>query len=45
MTDKDLEELYKKVQQLKIDILFEEPCPIYDGVDEDWVDYWSSIDK
>jgi hypothetical protein len=45
MTEEDLQELFIKVKRLKNDILFEEPCPIYDNVDDDLVSFWISNDK
>ena len=32
--------LLKKVTRMKADILFEEPCPIYEADEEDWDDFW-----
>jgi hypothetical protein len=39
-TDKELQELYKRVARIKADVLFEEPCPIYEADEEDWDDFW-----
>lgn len=32
--------LLKRVNRMKADILFEEPCPIYEADEEDWDDFW-----
>jgi hypothetical protein len=32
--------LLKRVTRMKADILFEEPCPIYEADEEDWDDFW-----
>ena len=37
--------LLKRVIKMKADILFEEPCPIYEADEadeEDWDDFWYS---
>jgi hypothetical protein len=35
MTEEDLEGLYKRVLKLKMDELFEEPCPLYEDDEDD----------
>jgi len=32
-------ELYKKIARVKADILFEEPCPMYECDEEYWEDF------
>ena len=34
MTEEDFKELQEKVKELRVALLFEEPCPLYDE-DED----------
>jgi hypothetical protein len=29
----------------KVDLLMEEPCPIYEATEEDWNDFWYNEDK
>lgn len=42
----DLSVLYERVMELKMRVLFEEPCPIYEGdSEEDWEDFWYGEDK
>lgn len=45
MDDKDLKKLSEKARKMKMDVLFEEPCPIYEGDAEDWEDFWYNEDK
>lgn len=40
MQDKDLLELLEKVNKYRMDILFEEPCPLYEVEDYLWEDYY-----
>ena len=30
---------------MKADVLFEEPCPIYEANEEDWDDFWYNYDE
>lgn len=39
--DSDLLDLIGRVTKYKMDILFEEPCPLYDFDDTYWHDYYS----
>jgi hypothetical protein len=42
----DLSALYERVTELKMRLLFEEPCPIYESdSEEDWEDFWYKEDK
>tara|TARA_A100001234_G_scaffold110663_1_gene97277 strand:- start:407 stop:583 length:177 start_codon:yes stop_codon:yes gene_type:complete len=45
MDDEDLKQLAEKAHKMKMDVLFEEPCPIYEGDAEDWEDFWYNEDK
>ena len=36
----EFKKLAKKAQRMKLDMLFEEPCPIYEADEKDWVDFW-----
>jgi hypothetical protein len=40
LTDEDLCELQKRIARMKADILFEEPCPIYEAGEDEWDDFW-----
>lgn len=41
MKDMDfIDDLLKKVSQMKNEILMEEPCPIYEADEKDWEDFW-----
>jgi hypothetical protein len=39
MSNLDFKEIYNKTQRMKIDILMQEPCPIYEGPEDGWEDY------
>ena len=39
-----IDELLKRVSRMKNDLLFEEPCPIYEADDWDWDDFWHHRD-
>jgi len=39
MQDEDLLELLERVNKYRMDILFEEPCPLYEVEDYLWEDY------
>ena len=41
----DLKRLAQKAHRMKMDVLFEEPCPIYEADEEDWEDFWYNEDK
>ena len=45
MDDDDLKQLAEKARKMKMDVLFEESCPIYEGDAEDWEDFWYNEDK
>ena len=45
ITEEDFKDLQRKVVRMKSDILFEEPCPIYEGDSEDWDDFWYGEDE
>jgi len=45
MNEEDIKELHQLTLRMKTDILMEEPCPIYDGNEEDWEDFWYNEDK
>ena len=35
MSEKDYEELQERVENLRISLLFEEPCPLYEEVEDE----------
>ena len=35
MTEEDYERLQERVQELRIQTLFEEPCPLYEEVEDE----------
>ena len=35
MTEEDCKELQEKIKELRIALLFEEPCPLYEEVEDD----------
>jgi len=35
MTEEDYQQLQERVQELKMQYLFEEPCPLYEEDDDD----------
>jgi len=41
----DLKKLAKKAHRMKVDMLFEEPCPIYEADEKDWEDFWYGSDE
>ena len=41
----DIKKLTEAALRMKIDILMEEPCPIYEATEEDWEDFWYNEDK
>ena len=48
----DLEYLYEEICKIKMDTLFEEPCPLYEPEWEDvtnsakdWEDFWHNEDR
>jgi hypothetical protein len=45
MTEEQERILRERVARAKIDLLMEEPCPIYEAVEEDWNDFWSVEDN
>jgi len=40
MDEEDFKELSEKAHKMKMDVLFEEPCPIYEADEKDWDDFW-----
>ena len=40
MEEEDFKELQERVARMKADVLFEEPCPIYEADADDWDDFW-----
>ena len=34
MTEEDYEELQEKVKELRMALLFEEPCPLYEEIED-----------
>ena len=45
MSEEDYRELAELARKMKNDVLMEEPCPIYEGDEEDWDDFWYNNDK
>lgn len=45
MSEEDYRELAELARKMKNDVLMEEPCPIYEGNEEDWDDFWYNNDK
>ena len=45
MEEDNFKELQRKCARMKADILFEEPCPIYEATEEDWDDFWYNYDE
>jgi len=41
----DLKKLVEKAHRMKVDMLFEEPCPIYEADEKDWEDFWYGSDE
>lgn len=44
MEEEDYIELMEKALRMKVDVLMEEPCPIYESNEEDWEDFWYNED-
>lgn len=44
LTEDQERQLRKRVARAKIDLLMEEPCPIYEATEEDWEDFWYNED-
>ena len=51
MTSKDLKFLYKKVSEMRNQMMMEEPCPLYEpgwedvtDSSDDWEDFWYNED-
>jgi hypothetical protein len=40
MTEEQERTLRERIAKSKNDLLMEEPCPIYEAIDEDWNDFW-----
>lgn len=40
MNEDDYEDLKKRIARAKVDLLMEEPCPIYEAEEGDWDDFW-----
>lgn len=45
MDDEDLKGLQDRAARMKMDILMQEPCPIYEADEDDWEDFWYNEDK
>jgi hypothetical protein len=45
MTEEQEKELRVRMMRVKIDLLMEEPCPIYEATGKDWEDFWYTEDK
>ena len=45
MSEEDYRELAELARKMKNDVLMQEPCPIYDGDEEGWDDFWYNNDK
>lgn len=45
LPDSDEKILRERCARMKADILFEEPCPIYEATEEDWDDFWYNYDE
>ena len=45
MTEKDRKELQERIAIIKTRVLMEEPCPIYEGDESDWEDFWYGNDE
>ena len=35
-----ISKLQERALRMKVDILMEEPCPIYEGDSDDWANFW-----
>jgi hypothetical protein len=42
--DEMLPKLQAATLRMKTDILMQEPCPVYEGDDTDWADFWYGED-
>jgi len=45
MEEDQFKDLLKKCARMKADLLFEEPCPIYEADKDDWDDFWCNYDE
>jgi len=45
MENDDLKKLHERCARMKADLLFEEPCPIYEADKHDWEDFWHNYDE
>lgn len=45
MSEEDYKKLAELARKMKNDVLMEEPCPIYEGNEEDWDDFWYDENK
>ena len=45
LTKEQEQELRARMARAKVDLLMEEPCPIYEATEEDWNDFWYNEDK
>jgi hypothetical protein len=44
LTEDEEKKLRERVIRAKVDLLMEEPCPIYEATQEDWEDFWYNED-
>jgi len=44
LTNEEEKKLRERVIRAKVDLLMEEPCPIYEATQEDWEDFWYNED-
>lgn len=44
LNNEEEKKLRERVARAKIDLLMEEPCPIYEATEEDWEDFWYNED-
>lgn len=44
LTKEEEKKLRERVIRAKVDLLMEEPCPIYEATQEDWEDFWYNED-
>tara|TARA_S200002703_G_scaffold93513_1_gene80758 strand:- start:417 stop:557 length:141 start_codon:yes stop_codon:yes gene_type:complete len=40
MNKQDIKELHERINRIKVKVLMEEPCPIYEADEKDWEDFW-----
>jgi|TARA_Y100000004_G_C8906354_1_gene408880 hypothetical protein len=45
MDKDDIKKLQERCARMKADLLFEEPCPIYEADEHDWEDFWHNYDE